>query len=64
MYLSRLYFDLRGVRARLELGDPYEMHSSLVRAFVSGAEQVPPRFLWRLEPFRIGQVPEVIIQSA
>jgi len=64
MYLSQLYFDLRGERARLELADPYEMHSSLVRAFVSDSGQVPPRFIWRQEPFRLGQVPEVIIQSA
>jgi CRISPR system Cascade subunit CasE len=50
MYLTRLTLDPRSAQARRDLGDAYEMHRSLVRAFVADEQEAPPRFLWRLEP--------------
>lgn len=50
MYLTRLTLDPRSAQARRDLGDAYEMHRSLVRGFVAGEQDEPPRFLWRLEP--------------
>jgi len=64
MYLSRLVLNPYNRQARLDLGDPYQMHRSLVRAFVSGPTQGPPRFLWRLEQLHPGQEPAVLLQSA
>lgn len=40
------------------------MHRSLTRAFVTGPEQIPPRFLWRLEAGRAWSDPVVLVQSA
>lgn len=49
MYLSKLTLDPRHPQARRDLGDAYEMHRTLVRAFAPDPETAPPRFLWRLE---------------
>ena len=64
MYLTRLRLDPRSALARRDLADPYEMHRSLVRAFVRDAEQTPPRFLWRAEPTAAWSSPELLVQSA
>jgi len=64
MYLSRLVLNPYNRQARLDLGDPYQMHRSLVRAFVSEPRQVPARFLWRLEQSHPGQGATVLLQSA
>lgn len=50
MFLSKLVIDPKHPQARRELGDVYEMHRTLVRAFAPDAVTPPPRFLWRLEP--------------
>lgn len=63
MYLTRLRLDPRSALARRDLADPYDMHRSLVRAFVTDAEQTPPRFLWRLEPSAAWSSPELLVQS-
>jgi CRISPR system Cascade subunit CasE len=49
MYLTRLTLDPSSAQARRDLGDAYEMHRTLVRAFVDNAQDQPARFLWRLE---------------
>lgn len=63
MFLTRLRLDPRSAQARRDLGDPYEMHRTLVRAFVRDAEQTPPRFLWRAEPVGAWSEPVVLVQS-
>lgn len=50
MYLSRLTLDPRHPQARRDLGDAYDMHRTLTRAFAPDAATPPQRFLWRLEP--------------
>jgi len=63
MYLTRLTLDLRNAAVRRDLSDAYDMHRSLVRAFVSNDTQAPPRFLWRVEPESVWRDPIVLVQS-
>ena len=63
MYLTRLSLDLRSAQARRDLADPYDMHRTLVRAFVADENQSPPRFLWRLEPAAAWSDPVLLVQS-
>lgn len=49
MYLTRLILDPRSALARRDLADAYDMHRTLVRAFVADEQSEPGRFLWRLE---------------
>ncbi len=63
MYLTRLRLDPRSAQARRDLSEPYEMHRTLVRAFVRDAEQVPPRILWRAEPTAAWSEPVVLVQA-
>lgn len=56
---------MRCKEVRRDIADPYEMHSTLSRAFTPPDKKLPPNsFLWRLEPERnyAGNV-KVIIQS-
>ena len=63
MYLTRLRLDPRSAQVRRDLSEPYEMHRTLVRAFVRDAEQVPPRILWRAEPTAAWSEPVVLVQA-
>ncbi len=50
MFLHRIYLDLRCKEARRDLADPYELHSTLCRAFTEADKKCPQgEFLWRLE---------------
>lgn len=65
MYLHRIHIDHRGKDARRDLANPYELHSTLCRAFSAPDSKCPEgEFLWRLEPEsdRQGR-PRVLIQS-
>jgi len=63
-YLSKLILDPGHPQARRDLADAYEMHRTLVRAFVPNAEASPPRFLWRLEPCAgMGASATVLVQA-
>lgn len=64
MYLSRLTLDPRHPQARRDLGDVYDMHRTLTRAFVHDATTPPQPFLWRLEPCFDGTVSSsLMVQS-
>lgn len=65
MLLHKLILDLRCKEARRDVADPYEMHSTLCRAFSSSEKKCPPgTFLWRLEPESNGiGMPVIIVQS-
>lgn len=63
MFLTRLRLDLRSAQARRDLADPYEMHRTLVRAFVRDEAQTPPRILWRAEPAASWSEPVVLVQT-
>lgn len=63
MHLTQLRLDPHSAQARRDLADPYDMHRTLVRAFVQAEQGVPPRFLWRLEPGQTWAEPVVLVQS-
>ncbi len=63
MHLTRLTLDRRNASVRRDLTDAYDMHRSLVRAFVDDPDAKPPRFLWRLEPDSGRRDPTVVVQS-
>lgn len=51
MFLSKIYLDPRCKEVRRDLADPYELHSTLCRAFSEKDRACPEgEFLWRLEP--------------
>ncbi|MCQ4321966.1 type I-E CRISPR-associated protein Cas6/Cse3/CasE [Stutzerimonas stutzeri] len=65
MYLTRLTLDPRSAQARRDLGDAYEMHRTLARAFAADAQSLPARFLWRLEAgSNAWATPVVLVQAA
>ncbi len=65
MLLHKLYLNLRCKEVRRDIADPYEMHSTLCRAFCEQEQKCPPGlFLWRLEPeTRTDGMPIVLVQS-
>lgn len=63
MHLTQLSPDPRSAQARRDLADPYELHRTLVRAFVADDQQAPPRFLWRLETPANWNEPVLLVQS-
>lgn len=51
MLLHRIHLDPRCRQARRDLSDPYQLHSTLCRAFSDPDHKCPDsEFLWRLEP--------------
>ena len=65
MFLHRLHLDPRCREVRRDLGDPYQLHATLCRAFSPEGEKCPPNaFLWRLEPESDASgAPRILIQS-
>ena len=64
MQLTRIVLNAANRHARADLSDPYEMHSTLSRAFAAGDGQPVRRFLWRQESSRPGEPNVVLVQSA
>ena len=65
MYLTRLSLDSQNQAARRDLASVYDMHRTLVRAFVRDETSQPSRFLWRLEASKCAwDKPNVLVQSA
>jgi CRISPR system Cascade subunit CasE len=65
MLLHRIHLNPRCREARRDLSDPYQMHSTLCRAFAMPDQNCPEgEFLWRLEP-EAGpdNLPRVLVQS-
>jgi CRISPR system Cascade subunit CasE len=65
MFLHRIHLDLRCREARRDLSDPYQLHSTLCRAFSVPDKKCPAReFLWRLEPETDPTgYPRILVQS-
>jgi CRISPR system Cascade subunit CasE len=64
MYLSKLTLNLRSKEARRDLGNAYEMHRTLARAFVADGQSKPARFLWRLEFGKnVNTAPVILVQA-
>lgn len=64
MHLARLRLNPANGQARRDLSNPYEMHRTLVRAFVKDENDPPYRFLWRLQLDGMWARPEILVQSA
>ena len=65
MFLHRIYLDPSCREARRDLADPYQLHSTLCRAFCAPDQKCPEgEILWRLEPeaASIGW-PHILVQS-
>jgi CRISPR system Cascade subunit CasE len=65
MFLSRIALDPRGKEARRDLSDPYQLHSTLCRAFSEPEAKCPEGvFLFRLEPETDPEGhPRILVQS-
>ncbi|MHB1515364.1 MAG: type I-E CRISPR-associated protein Cas6/Cse3/CasE [Acidiferrobacteraceae bacterium] len=65
MLLHRIHLDPRCREARRDLADPYQLHSTLCRAFSSPDKKCPEgEFLWRLEPETDPNgCPRILVQS-
>ncbi|MBI5016892.1 MAG: type I-E CRISPR-associated protein Cas6/Cse3/CasE [Deltaproteobacteria bacterium] len=65
MLLHRIHLDSRCREARRDLSDPYQLHSTLCRAFSVPETKCPQgEFLWRLEPEADPTAcPRVLVQS-
>ena len=64
MELARITLNPADRQARRDLADPYEMHSTLARAFTPSPEVPPAPFLWRLESSCSAGVAQLLVQSA
>lgn len=65
MFLHRIHLDPRCREARRDLADPYQLHSTLCRAFSEPDRKCPEgEFLWRLEPETdLNEYPRILVQS-
>ena len=65
MFLHRIHLDPRCREARRDLADPYQLHSTLCRAFSKPDAKCPvSEFLWRLEPETDSSgYPRILVQS-
>ena len=65
MFLNRIHIDPRCREARRDLSDPYQLHSTLCRAFSDKSTKCPEgEFLWRMEPDEDSlALPRVLVQS-
>ena len=65
MFLHRLHLNLRCKEVRRDLANPYELHSTLCRAFAEPDRKCAQgEFLWRLEPeTNSAGCPRVLVQS-
>lgn len=65
MFLHRIHLDPRCREARRDLSDPYQLHSTLCRAFCEPDRKCPEgEFLWRLEPETDSAgCPRILVQS-
>ncbi|MCI0422900.1 MAG: type I-E CRISPR-associated protein Cas6/Cse3/CasE, partial [Acidobacteria bacterium] len=65
MFLHRIHLDPRCREARRDLSDPYQLHSTLCRAFCEPDRKCPAgEFLWRLEPETDPDgCPHILVQS-
>lgn len=65
MFLNRIHLDPRCREARRDLADPYQLHSSLCRAFCEPDQKCAEgEILWRLEPKSNAKgLPRILVQS-
>jgi len=65
MYLSKLTLDPTSYRVQKELGNPYQIHRTIMKAFPENLneKQQEGRILFRIEKLKSKNLPSVLIQS-
>jgi CRISPR system Cascade subunit CasE len=64
LQLTKLNLNLHHAQARRDLGNPYDMHRTLARAFASSPDDTVKPFLWRLEAETSDpSTPALLVQS-
>ena len=63
LVLSQLTLNLSQRDVRRDLGNAYDMHRTLAKAFADGPTSKVRQFLWRLEPSRSAESPQLLVQS-
>lgn len=63
LLLNRLTLNLGYGDVRRDLGNAYDMHRTLTRAFASSPDSTVQPFLWRLETSREAEPPTLLVQS-
>ena len=63
MYLSRLILNPRDRRVQREIGEPYQMHKTLMRSFPDDIDREKDRILFRVDADPRTGVPTVLLQS-
>lgn len=63
LLLNRLTLNIGHRDVRRDLGNPYDMHRTLARAFANGPDDPVQPFLWRLETSRDVEPPTLLVQS-
>lgn len=63
LLLNRITLNLGHRDVRRDLGNAYDMHRTLARAFTGGPDETVQPFLWRLESSREGAPPTLLVQS-
>lgn len=63
LILSRLTLNINHRDVRRDLGDPYDLHRTLSRAFSDGPDAPVQRSLWRLEESQPSSPPILLVQS-
>jgi CRISPR system Cascade subunit CasE len=63
LLLSQLSLNLNHRQVRRDLGNAYDLHRTLSRAFVDTPEAAVKPFLWRLESGRPLEPPRILVQS-
>ena len=64
LLLCQLSLSLQHRDVRRDLGNAYDLHRTLARAFVDGPEAAVKPFLWRLEAGRPMESPRVLVQAS
>ena len=62
MYLSKLILHTGSSQARKDIGNPHNLHRTIMRAFPSPLPE-KERVLFRIESFNLGSPPVVLVQS-
>lgn len=63
LHLHRLILNLTQSEVRRDLGNAYDMHRTLARAFAKGPDADVDPFLWRLEANPQEELPILMVQS-
>lgn len=62
MYLTKIVLNTHSIQARMDIGNPYNLHRTIMSAFPTPLPE-NERVLFRVEEYRMGEPPVVLVQS-